>query len=47
MDPLVRKETAKIISDVELPPTASNLCYLMDEEELYKDVPLRVSQDKS
>merc|ERR1719281_1222911 len=40
-DPLVRKEPAKMISDVELPPTASNLGYLMDEEELYKDGPLR------
>ena len=41
-EPLVRKEPAKMISDVELPPTASNLGYLMDEEELYKDGPLRV-----
>jgi adducin len=41
VDPLVRKEPAKMISDVELPPTASNLGYLMDEEELYKDGPLR------
>jgi len=40
-EPLVRKEPAKMISDVELPPTASNLGYLMDEEELYKDGPLR------
>ena len=43
VDPLVRKEPARMISDVELPPTASNLGYLMDEEELYKDGPLRVS----
>ena len=42
-EPLVRKEPARMISDVELPPTASNLGYLMDEEELYKDGPLRVS----
>ena len=42
VEPLVRKEPAKMISDVELPPTASNLGYLMDEEELYKDGPLRV-----
>ena len=41
-EPLVRKEPARMISDVELPPTASNLGYLMDEEELYKDGPLRV-----
>jgi len=41
VDPLVRKEPARMISDVELPPTASNLGYLMDEEELYKDGPLR------
>jgi len=41
VEPLVRKEPAKMISDVELPPTASNLGYLMDEEELYKDGPLR------
>ena len=47
VDPLVRKEPAKMISDVELPPTASNLGYLMDEEELYKDGPLRVSQENS
>merc|ERR1719208_599640 len=40
-EPLVRKEPIKTISDVELPPTASNLGYLMDEEELYKDGPLR------
>jgi len=40
-EPLVRKEPARMISDVELPPTASNLGYLMDEEELYKDGPLR------
>ena len=42
-EPLVRKEPARMISDVELPPTASNLGYLMDEEELCKDGPLRVS----
>ena len=42
-EPLVRKEPARMISDVELPPTASNLGYLMDEEELYMDGPLRVS----
>merc|ERR1711963_1364736 len=40
-EPLVRKEPARMISDVDLPPTASNLGYLMDEEELYKDGPLR------
>ena len=28
-------------SDVELPPTSSNLNWLMEEEELYKDSPLK------
>merc|ERR1719427_1233111 len=40
-DPLVRKEPAKMANDVELPPTVSNLGYLMEEDELYKDGPLK------
>merc|ERR1719187_1265601 len=39
--PLVRNQPAKMISDVELPPTSSNLGYLMEEDELYKDSPLK------
>jgi len=40
-DPLTRKEPAKLANDVELPPTVSNLGFLMEEDELYKDSPLR------
>ena len=28
-------------NDVELPPTSSNLNWLMEEDELYKDSPLK------
>jgi len=38
--PLVRVEPARA-NDVELPPTVSNLGYLMEEEDLYKDSPLK------
>jgi len=41
VEPLVKKEPARQISDVELPPTVSNLSYLLEEDELYKDGPLR------
>jgi len=41
-EPLVKKEAARQISDVELPPTVSNLSYLLEDEELMKDGPLRV-----
>ncbi|XP_023339341.1 protein hu-li tai shao isoform X1 [Eurytemora carolleeae] len=41
IEPLVKKEPARQISDVELPPTVSNLGYLLEEEELYKDGPLQ------
>ena len=37
------KEPAKMANDVELPPTVSNLGYLMEEDELYKDGPLKVN----
>jgi len=40
-EPLVKKEAARQISDVELPPTVSNLSYLLEDEELMKDGPLR------
>jgi len=40
-DPLVRKEPARLANDVELPPTVSNLGFLMEEDELYKDSPLK------
>merc|ERR1719369_217138 len=39
--PLVRNQPARMMSDVELPPTSSNLGYLMEEDELYKDSPLK------
>lgn len=39
--PLVRVEPARVLNDVELPPTVSNLGYLMEEEDLYKDSPLK------
>jgi len=41
VQPLERKEPARLASDVELPPTSSNLGWLMEEDELYKDSPLR------
>eukprot|EP00092_Neocalanus_flemingeri_P003051 GFUD01003260.1.p1 GENE.GFUD01003260.1~~GFUD01003260.1.p1 ORF type:complete len:664 (-),score=171.33 GFUD01003260.1:1641-3632(-) len=41
LDPLVRKEPARMANDVELPPTVSNLGFLMEEDELYKDSPLK------
>merc|ERR1712079_105025 len=40
-EPLVRKEPARLANDVELPPTVSNLGFLMEEDELYKDSPLK------
>merc|ERR1719187_357006 len=40
-EPLVRKEPVRQVSDVELPPTVSNLSYLLEEDELYKDGALR------
>merc|ERR1711892_755377 len=40
-DPLVRKEPIRMANDVELPPTGSNLGFLMEEDELYKDSPLK------
>jgi len=40
-EPLVRKEPARMANDVELPPTVSNLGFLMEEDELYKDSPLK------
>merc|ERR1712123_8279 len=40
-DPLVRKEPMRMANDVELPPTVSNLGFLMEEDELYKDSPLK------
>jgi len=42
VEPLERKEPARLHSDVELPPTVSNLGYLMEEDELYKDSPLKL-----
>ncbi|XP_059084089.1 protein hu-li tai shao-like isoform X2 [Tigriopus californicus] len=39
--PLVKEEPAKPKSDVELPPSVSSLGYLLEEENLYKDGPLR------
>jgi len=38
---LERKEPTRLANDVELPPTSSNLGWLMEEEELYKDSPLK------
>jgi len=40
-EPLERKEPARMANDVELPPTVSNLGFLMEEDELYKDSPLK------
>ena len=41
MQPLVRKEPAKKASDVEVPPTVSNLSYLLEDDEIGKDGALR------
>lgn len=38
---LERKEPPRLANDVELPPTSSNLGWLMEEDELYKDSPLK------
>merc|ERR1712045_362730 len=39
--PLVKEEPPKPKSDVELPAAVSSLGYLLEEENLYKDGPLR------
>merc|ERR1712179_111232 len=39
--PLVKEEPPKPKSDVELPPAVSSLGYVLEEENLYKDGPLR------
>jgi len=39
--PLVKDEPLKPKSDVELPPAVSSLGYVLEEEHLYKDGPLR------
>merc|ERR1712088_200096 len=39
--PLVKDEPLKPKSDVELPPAVSSLGYVLEEENLYKDGPLR------
>jgi len=39
LDPLVRKEPTKMPNDVELPPTVSNLSYLLEDDAL--DGPLK------
>merc|ERR1712083_434706 len=41
VQPLERIEPARLANDVELPPTSSNLGWLMEEDELYKDSPLK------
>merc|ERR1719350_1149583 len=41
IQPLERIEPARLANDVELPPTSSNLGWLMEEDELYKDSPLK------
>jgi len=41
LEPLVKKEPAKTVSDVELPPTVSNLSHLLEDEDLLKDGPLK------
>merc|ERR1719312_1673239 len=41
IQPLERVEPARLANDVELPPTSSNLGWLMEEDELYKDSPLK------
>merc|ERR1719427_1491285 len=38
---LERKEPPRLANDVELPPTSSNLGWLMEEDELYRDSPLK------
>merc|ERR1712170_88669 len=40
-NPLVKEEPPKPKSDVELPAAVSSLGYLLEEENLYKDGPLR------
>jgi len=39
--PLVKDEPLKPKSDVELPPAVSSLGYVLEEENLYKDGPLK------
>merc|ERR1712179_673915 len=39
--PLVKEEPPKPKNEVELPPAVSSLGYLLEEENLYKDGPLR------
>lgn len=39
--PLIKEEVMKPKSDVEVPPAVSSLGYLLEEEQLYKDGPLR------
>lgn len=39
--PLIKEELMKPKSDVEVPPAVSSLGYLLEEEQLYKDGPLR------
>jgi len=39
--PLVKEEPAKPKDEVELPPAVSSLGYLLEEENLYKDGPLK------
>merc|ERR1719175_452518 len=41
IQPLERIEPARLANDVELPPTSSNLGWLTEEDELYKDSPLK------
>jgi len=41
IQPMVRKETARQISDVEVPPTVSNLSYLLEDEDFGKEGGLR------
>eukprot|EP00088_Acartia_fossae_P018748 TRINITY_DN20856_c0_g1_i1.p1 TRINITY_DN20856_c0_g1~~TRINITY_DN20856_c0_g1_i1.p1 ORF type:complete len:441 (+),score=157.10 TRINITY_DN20856_c0_g1_i1:181-1503(+) len=40
-EPLVKKDPPKQVSDVEVPPTVSNLSYLLEDDELCKDGGLR------
>jgi len=40
-EPLVRKDPKRQVSDVEVPPTVSNLSYLLEDDELCKDGGLR------
>ncbi|XP_040567402.1 protein hu-li tai shao isoform X2 [Lepeophtheirus salmonis] len=39
--PLIKEEPSRPKSDVEVPPAVSSLGYLLEEENLYKDGPLR------